>query len=64
VSFIKYSVEFHVPIVISSFLLLVLFISVRMHLSSVLLIPDVEFNCLIIADSCTYEIVSSRISKT
>jgi hypothetical protein len=64
VNFIKYSVEFLVPIVISSFLFLILCICVRMHLSSLLLIPDVEFNYLVVADSSTYEIISSRISKT
>jgi len=64
VNFIKYSVEFHIPIVISSFLFLVLFICVCMHLSSLLVIPDVEFNYLIVAYSSTYEIINSRISKT
>ena len=63
-NFIKYSFEFRVPIVISSFPFLALFICVRMHLSSLLLIPDVEFNYLFVADCSTYEIISSRISKT
>jgi len=61
---LKYSVEFRVPIVISSFVFFFLFVCVRMHRSSLLLIPDVEFNYLNVADSSTYEIINSRILKT
>jgi hypothetical protein len=63
----NYSFEFGaskpVPIVISFFIILVLLICVRRRLSSLLLIPDIEFNYLTIADSATYEIIGSRISK-